>query len=53
MKLAHDHGDALQHINGLETGDHARDAIFFCEEFIGLRADDRGNMTGQDERIDL
>ena len=53
MQLAHDHGDALQHINRLETGDHTRDAILFREEFIGLRADDRGNMAGQDERIDL
>ena len=53
MQLAHDHGDALQHVNRLEPGDDAGYAVLLGQEPIRLGADDGADMAGQDERIHL
>ena len=53
MQLAHDHGDALEHINRLETGDNSRHAVLLSKESVRLHADDGAHMARQDERIQL
>ena len=53
MQLAHDHGDALQHVDRLEPGDHAGDAVLLRQELEGGGAGNGGHVTGQDERVEL
>ncbi len=53
MELAHNHGNALQHVHCLEAGDNARDAVLLCQELIGLHTNDGAYMTRQNERINL
>ena len=53
MQLAHDHGDALQHVNRLEARDHAGDAVFLRQKLEGGGTGDGGHVAGQDERVEL
>ena len=53
MQLAHDHGDALQHVHRLEARDDAGDAVLLGQEPVRLRADDGAHVAGQDERVQL
>ena len=53
MQLAHDHGDALEHVDGLEARDHAGHPVFLRQELEGLGARDGAHVARQDEGVEF
>ena len=53
VQLTHEHGDALQHIDWLEPGNHAGDAVLLRQEAVRLSTDDGAHVTREDKRVEL
>ena len=53
VQLAHEHGDALEHVDGLEARDHTGDAVFLRQELEGLGARDGAHVARQDEGVEF
>jgi hypothetical protein len=43
---------ACQDVHGLEAGDHGGQAVLFCQEAVGLHADDADDVAGQEEGLE-
>ena len=51
--LLREHPHALEHVDRLEAGRDTGYVVLRGEEAVRLRADDRGDVAGQDEAVDL
>ena len=51
LDLPKRHVDAQEHVQGLESGDDAREAALLAEESIRVRADDSRHVPRENERI--
>jgi len=51
--LLEQHRDALKHVQGFESGNHAWHPMIVCQRLIHARAQDGAHMTGTEQTIEL